>query len=101
PNNNASAGGPAPFHSYDAASDPANAVDSSGRGYFSCVVFDVASNASGVFVTQSPRGADGSFYFNVPSPPDKRFMAVEDNSFDIFHDKNMISADRYTSSPNR
>jgi hypothetical protein len=64
-------------------------------------VFDVASNATGVFVTQSPRGADGSFYFNVPSPPDKRFMAVEDNSPLVFHDKNMISADRYKSSPNR
>jgi hypothetical protein len=63
-------------------------------------VFDIASNASGVFVTQSPQGADGSFYFNVPSPPAKRFMAVEDNSPFVVHDKNMISADRYASSPN-
>jgi hypothetical protein len=100
PNNNTIAGDPGTFHTYDAASDPANAVDSSGRAFFSCVVFDVASNASGVFVTQSPQGAEGSFYFNVPSPPEKRFMAVEDNNFDIFHDKNMISADRYKSSPN-
>jgi hypothetical protein len=101
PNNNTIGGDPGTFHSYDAASDPANAYDSRGRAYFSCVVFDVASNATGVFVTQSPQGADGSFYFNVPSPPDKRFMAVEDNSPVIFHDKNMISADRYKSSPNR
>ena len=101
PNNNTIGGNPGTFHTYDAASDPANAYDSSGRAFFSCVVFDIASNASGVFVTQSPQGADGSFYFNVPSPPDKRFMAVEDNSPIIFHDKNMISADRYKSSPNR
>ncbi|HEU5245357.1 MAG TPA: hypothetical protein VFU33_13245, partial [Gaiellaceae bacterium] len=101
PNNNTIAGGPGTSHTYDVASDPANAYDSSGRAYFSCVVFDAASNASGVFVTQSPTGADGSFYFNVPSPPDKRFMPVEDNSGLIVHDKNMISADRYKSSPNR
>jgi hypothetical protein len=101
PNNNTIAGDPGTFHTYDAGSDPALAVDSHGRAYFSCVVFDVASNASGVFVTQSPLGADGSFYFNVPSPASKRFMAVEDDSGVVFHDKNMISADRYASSPNR
>ena len=28
-------------------------------------------------------------------------MVVEDNSVQVFHDKNMISADRYASSPNR
>jgi hypothetical protein len=100
PNNNTIDGGVGTSHSYDVASDPANAYDSSGRAYFSCVVFDIASNATGVFVTQSPKGADGSFYFNVPSPPDKRFMPVEDNSGLVFHDKNMISADRYRSSPN-
>jgi len=101
PNDNTIADDPGTFHTYDAASDPANAVDSSGRAYYSCVVFDVASNASGVFVTQSPQGAQGSFYFNVPSPPSKRFMAVEDDSGLILHDKNMIAADRYKSSPNR
>ena len=101
PNTNTINADPGTFHSYDAASDPALAVDSHGRSYFSCVLFDVASNASGVFATQAPKGADGSFYFNVPSPPDKRFMVVEDNSFFAFHDKEMIAADRYKSSPNR
>src|SRR5581483_8578221 len=62
---------------------------------------DVASNASGLYVTESPRGAGGSFYFNVPSPPAKTFMVVEDNSPAIFHDKNFIAADMYPSSPNR
>jgi len=101
PNNNTIVGEPGTFHTYDAGSDPAVAVDSRGRAYFSCVVFDVASNASGLYVTQSPRGADGSFYFNVPSPPSKQFMVVEDNSATAFHDKNFIAADFYPRSPNR
>ena len=100
PNNNTILGGNGTQHTYDAGSDPASAVDSHGRAFFSCVIFDVASNASGLYVTQSPQGADGSFYFNVPSAPNKRFMVVEDNNFNVFHDKNMISADRYASSPN-
>jgi hypothetical protein len=105
PNNNTILGDVGTHHTYDAASDPATAVDSRGRAYFSCVIFDVFSNASGLFVTQSPRGANGSFYFNVPSSiaatPTKQFLPVEDNSFFIVHDKNMIAADRYRSSPNR
>jgi hypothetical protein len=101
PNNNTIAGGIGTGHTYDAASDPAPAVDSRGRAYFSCVTFDVASNATGVFATQSPRGADGSFYFNVPDAPNKRFMVVEDNSPLVFHDKEFIAADRFASSPNR
>jgi len=101
PNNNTILGGNGTQHTYDAGSDPASAVDSHGRAFFSCVIFDVASNASGLYVTQSPQGADGSFYFNVPSAPNKRFMVVEDNNFNVFDDKNMISADRYKSSPNR
>jgi hypothetical protein len=105
PNTNTIAGDVGTHHTYDAASDPASAVDSRGRAYFSCVIFDVFSNASGLFVTQSPRGANGSYYFNVPSSitgtPTKQFLPVEDNSFFVVHDKNMISADRYASSPNR
>ncbi|TML35885.1 MAG: hypothetical protein E6G24_00385 [Actinobacteria bacterium] len=100
PNNNTIQGSPGTFHTYDAGSDPANAVDAFGRAYFSCVVFDVATFASGLYVTQSPAPAGGSFYYNVPSPPSKLFMVVEDNSVEIFHDKNMITADRYRSSPN-
>src|SRR5438876_131860 len=74
PNRHTIAGGPGTGHTYDAASDPAVAMDSRGRGYFSCVMFDVASNASGLFVTQSPEGAHGSFFFNVTSRP---FMVAE------------------------
>ena len=101
PNNNTIGGGPGTLHTYDAGSDPAAAMDSSGRGYFSCVVFDVFSNATGLYVTQSPVGADGSFFYNVPAPPSKTFMVVEDNNGLVLHDKNLIAADRYASSPNR
>ena len=93
-------GDPGTFHTYDAASDPVNATDSRGRAFFSCVVFDVASNASGVFVTESPVGAQGSFYFNVPQIG-RTFMPVQDNSPLIAHDKNWIAADHYVHSPNR
>jgi hypothetical protein len=101
PNDNTINGGVGTGHTYDAGSDPALAVDSQGRSYFSCVTFDVNSNASGLYVTQSPRGADGSFYYNVPDQPAKRFMVVEDNSGLVFHDKNFIAADYYKNSPNR
>jgi hypothetical protein len=100
PNRNTIAGGPGSLHTYDAASDPANAVDANGRAYFSCVVFDLNDNANGVFVTQSPAYAKGAFYYNVPSAG-RPFMPVEDNSVTAVHDKNMISADRYSSSPNK
>jgi len=60
PNNNTLAHDVGTHHTYDAASDPASAVDSRGRAYFSCVIFDVFSNASGLFATQSPLGANGS-----------------------------------------
>jgi hypothetical protein len=37
-------------HTYDAASDPALAFDGTGRAWFSCVVFDVNSNATALVV---------------------------------------------------
>jgi hypothetical protein len=101
PNNNTFGPVVGTHHTYDAGSDPALAVDSSGRAYFSCVVFDVASNASGLYVTQSPRGAAGSFYFNITGPPSKAFMVAEDNNGLVFHDKQFIAADAFRNSPNR
>ena len=98
PNRHTIEGGAGTEHTYDAGSDPANAVDALGRAYYSCVTFDVASNASGLYVTQSPQGAEGSFYFNWTG---RTWTVAEDNSAVVFHDKNMISADRYASSPNK
>jgi hypothetical protein len=98
PNRHTILGGPGTDHTYDAGSDPAPAMDALGRGYFSCVVFDVASNASGLYVTQSPEGAGGSFFFNWTG---RQFTVAEDNSPLVFHDKNFVAADRYASSPNK
>ncbi|MEP7190671.1 MAG: hypothetical protein ABI901_15890, partial [Roseiflexaceae bacterium] len=53
-------------HTYDAGSDPALAFDSRGNAFYSCILFDVASNASGLYVTRSPAVAGGSFYNNIP-----------------------------------
>jgi hypothetical protein len=100
PNNNTIQGDPGTYHTYDAGSDPAVAVDSQGRAYFSCVVFDVFTNANGLYVTQAPAGAEGAFYFNIPSSitgtPTKRFLVVEDNPNGPYaiSDKNFIAADR-------
>ncbi len=98
PNRHTIQGGPGTGHTYDAGSDPALAVDSHGRAFFSCVVFDVNTLASGLYTTMSPSGAEGSFFYNWTSRP---FTVVEDNSLAVFHDKNFIAADPYPSSPNR
>jgi hypothetical protein len=98
PNRHTIEGGPGTFHTYDFASDPASAVDYYGRAYFSCVALDINYPASAVYVTQSPPYAKGSYYYNWSL---RRFTVVEDNSEVISHDKNMISADRYRTSPNR
>jgi len=105
PNRNTIAGGQGTAHTYDAGSDPALAFDSVGRAYYSCVLFDVNSNASGVLVTQSPQGAGGAFYDNVTATG-RAFVVVEDNGpiganqRIVFHDKEFITADSYVNSPN-
>ncbi len=93
-------GGPGTDHTYDAASDPALAFDSQGRAFYSCVLFDINSAASAVLVTQSPAGAGGSFYDNVPAAG-PTFVVAEDNSPLVAHDKEFITADIYPASPNR
>lgn len=104
PNRHTILGGNGTLHTYDAGSDPAVAFDSQGRGFFSCVGFDVLSNASLLYVTTSPRGAQGSYFYNLGtlgSTTDRRFIVAEDNSARVFHDKEFITADANPSSPNR
>lgn len=98
PNRHTIQGGPGTFHTYDAGSDPALAMDSHGRSFFSCVAFDINTLASGLYTTMSPIGAEGSFYYNWTGRP---FTVAEDNSPAVFHDKNFIAADIYPASPNR
>lgn len=90
-------GGPGTNHTYDAGSDPALTFDSQGNAYFSCVVFDVISDANAVLVTMSPNFAGGSYYQTVPSLG-SAFVVVEDNSAKAFHDKEFIVADSYPTS---
>ena len=102
PNTNTITGLPGTDRTYDAATDPSPAYDSRGNGYFSCILFDMHDNASGLFVTQSPAGAKGSFFFNVPVRG-HGFMPVEDNDpvNGILHDKEFIVADAYPTSERR
>src|SRR5689334_103885 len=94
-------GGIGSGHTYDAFSDPSVAFDAAGNSYFSCVGFDINSNASVVLVTQSPAVAKGSFFFNVPQSGTQNVVA-EDNSGPghtefVAHDKEFIAADFYPS----
>ena len=99
PNRHTILGGPGTLHTYDADSDPTLAMDALGRSFFGCVAFDVFSNASLIYGTQSPPGAEGSFYFNI-GQFGRAFVIAEDNNSAVFHDKEFISADHFASSPN-
>jgi hypothetical protein len=108
PNRNTINGDPGTLGIYQRASDPALAFDSRGRAYFSCIAFDSNTNATGVFVTASPAGANGSYFFNIDTgnqpfnrPIGRAFKVVEDNTVQVSHDKEFIVADTYASSPNR
>lgn len=100
PNSHTILGGPGTGHTYDVGSDPAMAFDSQGRGFFTCVAFDVSTNADMVYVAQSPLGAQGSFFRNIGASS-RRFVVVEDNNPDVVHDKPFNTADIFPGSPNR
>jgi hypothetical protein len=93
-------GGPGTQHTYDAGSDPTMTFGADGRSYFSCVAFDINSNASLLYVTASPKGSDASFMDQIPAAG-RRFIVAEDDNAGVFHDKNMIVADANRASPNR
>jgi hypothetical protein len=79
-------------HTYDAGSDPAVTVDGTGRAWFSCVLFDVASNASAVAATRSTPGLKGSAYSNIAAGASP-FIVAETASGEHFFDKEFIAAD--------
>jgi hypothetical protein len=90
------------LHTYDAASDPTTAFDAAGKGYFSCVMFDVFTNANAVLVMQSPAAAKGSSFFNI-GQFGPTWVVVEDNSGTgfttaVFHDKEFITTDTSSAS---
>jgi hypothetical protein len=79
-------------HTYDAASDPALTFDGTGRAWYSCVMFDVNSNASGLFVAPSTPGLKGSAYANVAAGGSP-FVVSEDSTGAHFFDKEFIAGD--------
>jgi hypothetical protein len=108
PNSHTLTGGEGTLHSYDACSDPYLAADSEGRFFYTCVAFDIATNASLVFAVPSPVGAKGS-YFDQVWPPlgliegvtGREHIITEDNSPAAFADGPKIAADAYEGSPNQ
>jgi hypothetical protein len=99
PNSHTIVGGPGTFHTYDADSDPAPAFDAHGRGFFTCIAFDVASNANLIYATQSPAAAQGSFFYNLDTAG-RNFIVDEENDPRASLDKPFITADTFTQSPN-
>jgi hypothetical protein len=79
-------------HTYDAGSDPAVTVDGTGRAWYSCVLFDLASNASAVAAVRSTPGLKGSAYSNIGAGPSP-FIVAETASGADFYDKEFIAAD--------
>ena len=100
PNNHTIVGGLGTAHTYDAGSDPAPAFDSQGRSFFTCLAFDVATNANLVYATQSPAGAQGSFFYNIDTAG-RHFIVDEENDPAASLDKPFITADTFAQSPNR
>src|SRR5207237_1410017 len=76
----------------DAPPDPAVSVDGTGRAWFSCVLFDVNSNASAVAVTRSTPGLKGAAYSDVAAGASP-FIVAETASGAHFFDKEFIAAD--------
>lgn len=79
-------------HTYDAASDPALTFDGTGRAWYSCVLFDINSLASGLAVIPSTPGLKGSAYANV-APGASPYVVAEDASGAHFFDKEFIAGD--------
>src|SRR4029077_10936465 len=75
-----------------AASDPTVAFDGNGRAWFSCVVFDVNTNASALFTTRSTPALKGSAFSNIPDAPSPLVVA-ETNDGHTFYDKELMAAD--------
>jgi hypothetical protein len=86
-------------HTYDAASDPALTFDGTGRAWYSCVLFDVNTNASGLAVVPSTPGLKGSAYANV-STGASPYVVAEDASGANFYDKEFIAGDQRPGSTN-
>ena len=83
---------PGTGHTYDAASDPNVTFSGNGTAWYSCVVFDINSNASGLFASPSTPGLKGSAYANIPDAPSP-YVVAEINDGHTFYDKQFMAGD--------
>jgi len=83
---------PGTGHTYDAASDPNVTFNGVGVAWYSCVVFDVNSNASGLLAVPSTALLKGSAYANVAAGP-SNFVVAETNDGHTFFDKQFMAGD--------
>lgn len=79
-------------HTYDAASDPAVTIDGTGIAWYSCVAFDLNSNASGIFAVPSTAALKGAAYANIGAGASK-YVVAETADGHTFYDKEFIAAD--------
>ncbi|MDQ4490225.1 sialidase family protein [Sinomonas sp. ASV486] len=86
---------PGTGHTYDAASDPNVTFNGAGVAWYSCVVFDVNSNATGLLAVPSTAALKGSAYANVGAGASK-FVVAEANDGHTFYDKQFMAGDPRT-----
>jgi hypothetical protein len=108
PNQHTLTGTEGTLHSYDACSDPYVDFDSEGRAFYTCIAFDIATNANLVFAVPSPVGAKGSYFDQVPAPfgisapyTGREHIIDEENDLSAFSDGPKLAADSYRHSPTR
>ncbi|PZS36856.1 MAG: hypothetical protein DLM58_00815 [Pseudonocardiales bacterium] len=83
---------PGTGHTYDAASDPNVTFNGAGVAWYSCVVFDINSNATGLLAVPSTAGLKGSAYANIPAGSSK-FVVAEADDGHVFYDKQFMAGD--------
>lgn len=78
-------------HVYDAASDPTvTFAGTPSAAWYSCIVFDINSNASGLFASPSTAGLKGSAYANIGAGA-SRYVVAETADGHTFYDKQFIA----------
>ncbi|HEX2426558.1 MAG TPA: hypothetical protein VHI53_01455 [Gaiellaceae bacterium] len=83
---------PGTLHTYDAASDPNVIFTGTGRAWYACVVFDLNTNASGVFAIPSTPALKGAAYANIGAGASP-YVVAETNDGHTFYDKQFMAGD--------
>ena len=83
---------PGTGHTYDAASDPNVTFSGDGTAWYSCVMFDIATNATGLFAVPSTPGLKGAAYANVAAGSSPYVVAEADDG-KVFFDKQFMAGD--------